>query len=370
MPSPSGSGLLTPFQFRRRRIGSANMPLVIQAGLPAATAPELPYGRCSGVKDYLTDSGGLTTWKIRGHMWAVAHDPDVLLAVQAIHDWESDEGKQAFRQPQTQAEIVAGMIAKRERGTAMHSLFVSASLGRQMPATLAETYAELIAAHQRMISLFIVTGFEMPIVCDELGLAGSLDIIGSPRAPMRPVDKRGEQFAPDVVPGDIIIIDVKTSSGCDYMGDHSVQIYPYAASVGYREVEDLEILREQQKAGVDLWTPEAKRARVGEVIRTPHGARTDVGLIFHADSAGTEVHLHWLNLVEGADAARHAMKTKAFRSRLPHLASHAEPPALLEVLAGITTRDEAVALYRLHREDWTQEHTDAVNTALGIEAAS
>ena len=77
----AGSGLLSGFQFRRRRFGWANMPLVLQPGKPAAEADELPYGRPSGVKDFITGEGGITDWKIRGQMWAVAHDQDILLAV-------------------------------------------------------------------------------------------------------------------------------------------------------------------------------------------------------------------------------------------------------------------------------------------------
>ena len=366
----AGSGLLSGFQFRRRRFGWANMPLVLQPGKPAGEADELPYGRPSGVKDFITGEGGITDWKIRGQMWAVAHDQDILLAVQSIHDWDSDEGKQDFKQPRKQAEIVSGQIARRERGTALHKLFVSASLGRVLPVTLAAQYGDLIAAHQRLISLFHVSSFELPIVCDELELAGSLDIMGSPRAPMTPVDKKGRRIAPDVLPGQQVVLDVKTSSGCKYMGEHSLQIAPYARSQGYHEVQDPAILREQMAAGVDLRDPAMVRARVGEFHRTPHGARTDVGLIFHADSAGTEVHLHWLDLNEGFEAARHAMKTKAIRAQLPGLCSAAEPPDLLEVLRGVADRTEALKFWELHREDWTPEHTAAVEEALKGEGAA
>jgi hypothetical protein len=361
----SASGLLSPpgqFWFRRRRFGDSELPLVLQPGKAAAEADELPYCRASGVSDLIKDLNGLTTWKINGHMNGVGNDESLLLSVQAVEDWESDEGKKRYRELRKWAERVSKMTDKRENGTALHALFVSVSHGRELPATMASRYLELIAAHQRMISLFTVSGFEQTVVCDELGIAGNLDIMGSPRAPMTPVNRKGKRIAPDVEPGQQIVMDVKTSSGknaCKYMGEHALQIAPYARSVGYHEVEDPVIAaRHREELSWDEFkSPGPSRARVAEFVRTPHGARGDVGLIFHASSEGTEVHLHWLDLNEGFEAARHAMVTRQWRNKLGGLCAPAAPPDLLKVLEAVETREEALALYALHKDNgWTDEH--------------
>jgi hypothetical protein len=374
----SASGLLSnsgQFWFRRRRFGDSDLPLVLQPGKPAPEADELPYARASGVSDLIKDQRGLTTWKINGHMNAVGNDESLLLSVQAVEDWESDEGKDRYRKElRPRAERISKMTDKRENGTALHSLFVSVSHGRELPSTMAAQYLELIAAHQRMISLFTVSGFEQTVVCDELRIAGNLDIMGSPRAPMTPVNRKGKRIAPDVQPGQQIVMDVKTSAGkdaCNYMGEHALQIAPYARSVGYREIEDAALAAKQrlELSWEDFKSPAASRARVAECVRTPHGARGDVGLIFHASSTGTEVHLHWLDLNEGYEAARHAMVTREWRNKLTGLGSPARPPDLLEVLRNVSDRTEALALYGLHKAEWTDEHTAAVNQALAKGAA-
>ncbi len=368
------SGLLRPsgqFWFRRRRFGDSDLPLVLQPGKPAAEADELPYCRASGVSDYIKSSKGLETWKINGHMNAVGNDENLLLSVQAVEDWESDEGKSRYRELRKWAEGVSGMTNKRENGTALHALFVSVTHGRELPRTMAAQYLELIAAHQRMISLFTVSGFEQTVVCDELRIAGNLDIMGSPRAPMTPVIKQGRklvQFAPVVEPGQQIVMDVKTSSGkdaCKYMGEHALQIAPYARSVGYYEVEDAELAKQQRAEMTwdEFKAAPAARARVADFVRTPHGARGDVGLIFHAASNGTEVHLHWLDLDEGFEVARQAMVTRELRNKLDGLAAPADPPDLLAVLASEATDVEhARKLYALHTANgtWTDEHMAAV----------
>lgn len=364
------SGLLHPsgqFWFRRRQVGRNQLPLVLQPGKPAAEADELTYFRASGVSGLVTDKSGIASWDKRAAMWIVAHDEDLLLSVQALEDYESDEAKKRFRTLFNDAEIKSGQVAKRERGTDMHAFFVTASLGRPLPSTLAERYADLTQDFLRMISRFTVFGFERTVVCDELGIAGNLDVLGSPRAAMTPVDKRGQRIAPDVLPGDRIVVDNKTSEECDYMGEHAMQIGPYANSEEYHEVEDPKI-RARQRAELswdEFKGAKASRDRVAEFVRTPHGARTDVALIVHAASSGSSpVHLHWLDLVEGYEAARHAMVTREWRSKIPHLCAPAEPPDLLEVLRGVTTREEALKFWELHYKDWTPEHTKAVEDAL------
>lgn len=371
-----GSGLLSApdrFWFRRRTVGRNQLPLVLQPGKPAAEADELTYFRASSVSGLVTDKSGIASWDKRAAMWIVAHDEDLLLSVQALEDYESDESKKRFRTLFADAAVKSGQDAKRERGTDMHAFFVTASLGRPLPKTLAERYADLTLDFLRMISRFTVFGFERTVVCDELGIAGNLDVLGSPRAVMTPVDKRGRRIAPDVLPSDRIVVDNKTSEECDYMGEHSMQIGPYANSVEYHEVEDPGI-RARQRAELswhDFTGAKASRERVAEVVRTPHGARTDVALIIHAASSGSSpVHLHWLNLIEGYEAARHAMVTREWRTKIPHFCAPAEPPDLLEVLRGVTTREEAVRFWELHREDWTPECTVAVAEALKGEGAA
>jgi hypothetical protein len=95
-----------------------------------------------------------------------------------------------------------------------------------------------------------------------------------------------------------------------------------------------------------------------------------VALIVHAASSGSKpVHLHWLDLTEGYEAARHAMVTRDWRKRLPDLCAPADPPDLVEILRTVATREEALALYGLHKAEWTDEHTAAVNQALAKGAA-
>src|ERR1044072_1489311 len=264
MPS---SGLMAApdrFWFRRRTVGRNQLPLVLQPGKPAAEADELTYFRASGVSGLVMDKSGIASWDKRAAMWITAHDQDLLLSVQALEDYESEEAKKRFKTLFKDAEIKSGQVAKRERGTDMHSFFVTASLERPLPRTLAERYADLTQDFLRMISRFTVFGFERTVVCDELGIAGNLDVLGSPRAPMTPVDPDGVQFAPDVLPGDRIVVDHKTSEKCDFMGEHSMQIGPYANSVEYHEIEDPKI-RAQQRASLswdEFKGAKAPRARV------------------------------------------------------------------------------------------------------------
>jgi hypothetical protein len=359
----SASGLLPApdrFWFRRRQIGRNQLPLVLQPGKPVAEADEEIYFRASGVSKLVTDGSGIASWDKRAAMWIVAHDQDLLLSVQALEDYESDEAKKRFGTLFKDAEVKSGQVAKRERGTDMHSFFVTASLGRPLPHTLAERYADLTQDFLRMISRFTVFGFERTVVCDELGIAGNLDVLGSPKVAMTPVGKRKRRIAPDVVPGDRIVVDNKTSEECDFMGEHALQLAPYANSVEYYEVEDPAIrARQREELSWDEFKgAKASRERVAEFVRTPHGARTDVALIVHAASSGSKpVHLHWLDLTEGYEAARHAMVTREWRKRLPDLCAPADPPDLLEILRTVETREEALALYALHKDNgWTDEH--------------
>jgi len=323
-----------PFYFRRKHVGGGQLPVIIQGPMgtregPFTTKDQEVYVRASSVKDYMTDKGGLATYDSNGRMWATATNENLRLQVAAIEDWMSDEGKLRLKDLRPRADQISGATDRREGGTAYHGLFARLDRGQPLPTTIPSDHQLALDAYRRVMRLFVVHEIELAVVCDPLTAGGNLDKTVSPKGVMVPRDKKGNQIAEEVTPDQRVVADVKAAKDPKYFGEFTLQFTPYANGCAYVEEEDPDIrARQEDEAPDELWTPEARLARVKAVHRTPLNVRTDVALLIHVPFKGAHAELFWFNTAEGFPYVQHAMGTRKIRSALTKTFAPAELPVV------------------------------------------
>lgn len=240
------------------------------------------YTRASSFGGYAEDQWGLGIWRAGVALWGAfrARNDTIGIAVRAIRGYDDKADKSALYALVERAHHVADIDAAADHGTALHAIFEQHDqglaiphIGSDQPAldayALAMGEVEVIASE----TFVVVDQAELCGQLVEVRVAGTFDRLVTVKRPVVITSKRGKVLGV-VLPGDRIIVDVKTGATADHFGvKYRLQCWVYAVGRYYDPV-------------------------TGE--RTPTGARTDWALILHVPAGGATAVWHWVDL-RGAD---------------------------------------------------------------------
>lgn len=328
------------------------------------------YTRASSLGGVLEDQNGLGIWKQRAVALGIGRRRDLWLAAKAVETLDGQEDKAALGQIARAAQDAAETDAAARVGTAMHAMGDKYDRTGVRPADLGDDQAAF-DAYVRMIVHFVVFAIEQFVVCDELETAGTFDRLLAPR-----YELAVPEFGLTISPEDRVIDDLKTSSTADYFGiKFAVQETVYGRGTPYRGWIDRDALAE---LGYDREMPIEEIQRQlsirekiavtrGERLPWPDGIapRQDVGLIMHVPSGGSTAQLHAVDLNEGWKLAHLAREVQEWRKR-KDLVVPASIDLLAAALDAASSREECVALWRQHKDTWTDAHTAAVEARFAI----
>jgi len=263
--------------------------------LPDGSA-EVGYRRASSYGAPLEDASQLERWKLRQVARGVARRGDLALAVTRAEVGLAGAGevvrkaKRELNDLVEQAMEVVESSAKASIGTSLHHVFEEIDLGRD-PGHIPEQWRPDVAAYGLLTEGFRVVSVERFVVQDEYQIAGTLDRAVELLRPT-PVVDHGGNVVSVLSTGSVIIGDVKTSQNMDFAGcKFGVQCWAYATGVPYDPI---------------------KKHRVDWGHRPP---RTDWAVIFHVGSGTGQAQLHWVNLIEAAEAADDARRVYEWRNK-------------------------------------------------------
>lgn len=281
---------------------------------PEGGAKLVPYSRATTISKVLDDTSNLEKWSGRMVALGLTARPDLLALVSAA---EADD-KRALNDIVERAKEAGGATARRDLGTALHSILEKSwTPGYEPPATYA---ADVVAVHRALAEagLTVVEGMaERVIVHDDLRIAGTFDLMVA--------DADGQHY----------IADIKTGSSVTYGGlGFACQLAIYANATA------LYIQGPNDKGTDDRREPMPPVSR-------------EAALIIHVEPASGRCDLHWLDIALGAEALDLAMKVREIRK--------AKPLTPLEVVKVAASRHEWVC----GRIDDVKAHSTEAATALG-----
>jgi hypothetical protein len=222
-----------------------------------------PYTRVSTLSKALSDSTGLTKWKMRMMLRGAARRPDLLALVLAAAGAGDDKRLDHLAQQLLDA---AGSDSKANIGTAIHQFCEAYDRGLT-PITPPE-YKPVLEAYKRATDGFAWLGIEKFVVVDELQTAGTPDRVVK---------------MPD---GRILVADIKTGARePKYPLPTSIQIACYAHGTVYQHTRDNPRLGQLADFGVSLTT----------------------GLMIHLPADGSGCDLYEVDLTAGWLAAQRAV---------------------------------------------------------------
>jgi hypothetical protein len=261
-------GTTVKADYRRDRWGR---PLIV----PASGGKAKPYTRASSAAKTIEDTFNLELWARRNVVYGMAKDPSLAARVLALggspHEWDQDAKKQANAIAEA-ASTVAQAQRSADIGTAVHRMVERINLGEDVDGGPYQADLDAYRAAVDAMGWVIDPRYvECRMVCDELEMAGTCDlIVGS------------------VVTTDALAIaDLKTGSTVEYATlGHAAQLAAYARG-------DLYDVTDDSRERLNL------NANVGFIIHLPAGqGRCDV---------------YALDLARGYEAAELANRVRATR---------------------------------------------------------
>jgi hypothetical protein len=259
-------GITVKADYRRDRWGR---PLIV----PASGGKAKPYTRASSAAKAIEDTYNLELWARRNVVYGMAKDPSLVARVLGLggspHEWDQD-AKKAANAIAEAAATVAQAQRSADIGTAVHRMVERINLGEEVDggpyqADL-DAYRAAIDAMGWVIDPRYV---ECRMVCDELEMAGTCDLI---------VEHRASYF----------VADLKTGSTVEYATlGHAAQLAAYANG--------------------DLYHVEADSRTVITDLDT------DIGYIIHLPAGQGRCDVYALDLDAGFQAAKLANRVRATR---------------------------------------------------------
>lgn len=240
------------------------------------------FSRSSGAGKILDDESNLTDWKLRTVVAGAAQRPELMAKASTL---DVDTDKKALRDIAEEC-LVAGKGQRRAIvGTAVHAMFDH--IDRQDGWTPPPNFMALCQAYEEIKAEWglEVAGIELHCINDQFRLAGTLD---------RRFRTTKTLVAPDgtIIPiGSVLVVDHKTGKELEYAaGSYATQLAAYVDSMAY-----------------DVTTDE----------RSPFDPPNfpDWALIIHADSAGTDIDVYWVDVNAGRLGLQLAQEVKAWRRR-------------------------------------------------------
>jgi hypothetical protein len=261
-------GTTVKADYRRDRWGR---PLIV----PASGGKAKPYTRASSAAKTIEDTYNLELWARRNVVYGMAKDPSLVARVLGLggspHEWDQDAKKEANAIAEA-AATVAQAQRSADIGTAVHRMVERINLGEDVDggpyqADL-DAYRAAIDAMGWVIDPRYV---ECRMVCDELEMAGTCDLIVWD-------ERRGYHH----------IADLKTGSTVEYaVLGHAAQLAAYANG--------------------DLYNVEADTRE--EVDKLHEG----LGYIIHLPAGQGRCDIYELDLMEGYGAAILANQVRNIR---------------------------------------------------------
>lgn len=263
------------------------------------------YTRASTLGNALEDGTGLNRWRGGMVVYGMSRRKDLVLAAQAI---PGTDDKKLHRRPlyeiSDQALSAAEASSAATVGSALHALTEQVDAG---------TLAVDIGEYQPVLDIYLerMTGWKVVksetfVVSDYFHAAGSFDRLITPLEPMALVDQGTGEIIAVIMPGDLVVVDLKTSTTADYFGaKFFAQLAVYVTGSEYCR---------------DKESPNYGR-------RTPLGQRTDFALILHIPQGGdadgqAQADWHWLDMRVGVALAQLAcvnLETRKKRFTRTHM---------------------------------------------------
>lgn len=263
------------------------------------------FTRASTLGNALEDATGLNRWRGGMVVFGMSRRKDLVLAAQAV---PGTEDKKLHRRPlydiADKALEAAEASSAATVGTALHALTEQADQGT-LAVDIGEYQPVLDVYLERMTGWRVVRS-ETFVVSDYFHAAGTFDRLITPTEPMALVDQHTGEIITVIMPGDLVVVDLKTSTTADYFGaKFFAQLAVYVTG--------------------QLYDRDPESPTYG--ARTPLGQRTDFALILHipqgGDADGEPVaDWHWLDMRAGLALAQLAcvnLETRKKRFTRTHM---------------------------------------------------
>jgi hypothetical protein len=250
------------------------------------------YGRFSNAGKILDDESNLTDWKLRTIIVGAAYRPELMAQVSTLNP---QHDKNELRDIAEEC-LTAGKGKERTvKGVAVHAMFDHIDLLDDWHP--APQWEPLCMAYVDVLTLWGLVPVDIEINCVHHGfrLAGRMDRRYKTTKVLVTPDNR-------TVPiGSMIAADTKTGAVLEYAaGSYATQLAGYAHADMYDVTTD-------------------------ETIPFDPPTFPDWGLVVHADSAGCEVQMYWVDLNAGLEGLKLSQQVKGWRQRGDLLALGAGP---------------------------------------------
>jgi hypothetical protein len=260
-------GTTVKADYRRDRWGR---PLIV----PASGGKAKPYTRASSAAKAIEDTYNLELWARRNVVYGMAKDPSLVARVLGLggspHEWDQDAKKEANAIAEA-AATVAQAQRSADIGTAVHRMVERINLGEDVDGGPYQADLDAYRAAVDAMGWVIDPRYvECRMVCDELEMAGTCDLI---------VWDGGQHR---------YVADLKTGSTVEYATlGHAAQLAAYARGDLYDVTDD------SREPLADLaWS---------------------VGYIIHLPAGQGRCDIYMLNLCDGFEAARLANTVRSVR---------------------------------------------------------
>jgi hypothetical protein len=246
------------------------------------------YTRASSFGEYLEDGRGIGKWKAANAVWAVVRNRALSLRTKAVATCTEQADKSALYSIVDDALEWADVRAAADLGTALHAVTEKLEAGQEIPhlgedQPAVDAYMALMRESRAQV---IAT--EIFVVCDEFGVAGTLDRAVTFPYDITPVDDQGEILGDPIPAGTPIVVDIKTSSTADYFGSKfTVQTWIYDNGRTYDPATHL---------------------------RGRSFGNGRFALIIHVPSGGSMARFHWVDLQRGRKAVERAAEVREQRA--------------------------------------------------------
>lgn len=281
-------------------------------GRPLITPPDggkaKPYTRATTLAGTLDNLYGLMGWKQRQTALGLAAREDLLTAVAAHAN-----DKKRLDEICEQALEASKSSAAATMGTAIHALSEKVDRGEELPPLPAATAADLEAYRRATADL-------EPVLIEQMVVLDDLQVAGTPDRIVR---------CPD---GVVRIADLKTGNVTFAAQKIAIQLALYAHGQVY-----------------DVAT--------GERTPLPEGLDLETAIVIHLPAGSGTCEQVDVDIAAGWEAVEYAVWTREWQKRRDLIRPRLTVDVVAEAIAAATTTDELVALYRTHREVWTEKHT-------------
>lgn len=275
-----------------------DQPMVV----PSAGGKPKALTRVTTFIDCIEDKSALTDYKIRMVLVGAAKERGILDAIAEL-DPENQNDKRKMAALAERLHVAGGGDKKANRGTENHSWSEVVDRGEALPASLpADMVADMAAYHMATLDIEM-EAIEEFVVCEPLGVGGTLDRRGRYSGVGPPgIDHIEDSFIIDLKSGRIDYGALKIAS--------QLAIYSRGRRYDHTkfpvDIHDAKVW--------DTWKKTAFDAELAaEAWSDLPPVNQEWGIVIHGPSGTGEATLHWADLTQGWAAAEFALEVRAMR---------------------------------------------------------